>query len=108
MSFYRIYIRSPVEFDYVRFAPYDFKIKLMGLESLKLRRANACHYFIFDLLSGRIDSSHILSLIKISVSPISFRHYKFLISRFHRTNYGVFEPLNNMIILFNTISEHSM
>ena len=91
---------------YVKFAPYDFKIKLMGLESLEIRRTNACHYFIFDLLSGRINSSHILSLINISVPPISFRHYRFLIPQFHRTNYGVFEPLNNMIILFNTIFEH--
>ena len=43
----------------------------MGLESLKSRRKNACNYFMFDLLSGRVDASNILSLVIISVPPMS-------------------------------------
>ena len=79
----------------------------MGLESLE-SRTNAFHYFMFDLLFGRVDASNILPLINISVPPVSYRHYRFLVSTFHRTNYGVFEPLNNMIMLFNSIFENSI
>ena len=78
----------------------------MGLESLECRQTNACHYFMFDLLSGRVDASKILSLININVPPVSFRDYRFLVPMFYRTNYGVFEPLNNMIMLFNSIFEN--
>ena len=58
-------------FDYVKFAPYTLKMELMGLESLENRRKNACHYFMFDLFSGRVDACNILSLINISVPLVS-------------------------------------
>ena len=59
----------------------------MGFESLEVQRTNALN---------------ILALINISIPHIAFRHYRFLVANFHRTNYGSFEPINNMMRLFNT------
>ena len=58
---------------------------------------------MFDLLSGRVDASNILAMININVPPFSFRNHRFLSPNFHRTNYGLFEPLNNMMLMFNII-----
>lgn len=52
--------------EYVRFAPYIFKCRLLGLTSLELRRTIACCLFIFDLLSGRIDAPNILSILNFN------------------------------------------
>ena len=68
-------------YHYVNFAPYDFKMELFGLESLENRRTNACHYFMFDLLSRRVDASNILVLINISVPPVNLRYYRMLVPK---------------------------
>ena len=61
---------------------------------------------MFDLLSGRVDASNILALINVSVPPVNLRNYRMLVPNFHRTNYGTFEPINNMMILFNSVLEY--
>jgi hypothetical protein len=58
------------------------------------RRANSCVMFIFDILSGRVNSSKLLSLISTGARD-------FLRVDFHRTNYGVHEPLNGFVRSFN-------
>lgn len=92
------------KFGYLRciqFAPYDFKRKLLEIESLAARRKNTCIYFMFDMLSGRIDSSPLMSLIDINVPPRSIRNHSFLRANFHRTQYGSFEPISNLSRIFN-------
>ena len=71
----------------------------MGLESLEDRRTYAWNLFMFDLLGGRTDAPKILTLINISIPPIAFRYYRFLVNNFHRPNYGSFGPINNMMRL---------
>ena len=63
------------------------EINLFAVETLENCRA---FFFIFDLLSGRVDASNILSLININAPPFSFRKYRFLVPNFDRTNYGMF------------------
>jgi hypothetical protein len=46
--------------------PYVDRCALIRLETLAERRANACVMFIFDILSGRVNSSNLLSLISIN------------------------------------------
>jgi hypothetical protein len=70
---------------------------LMRLETLAERRANACVNFIFDILSGRVHSSNLLSLISINAPWYHTRTSNFLQVDFHRTNYGVHEPLNGAV-----------
>jgi hypothetical protein len=48
-------------------APYVDRCVLIRLEPLAKRRANAYVIFIFDILSGRVNSSNLLSLISINV-----------------------------------------
>ena len=33
--------------------------------------------------------------------PVSYRNHRFLRPNYHRINYGLFEPLNNMMLVFN-------
>jgi hypothetical protein len=46
--------------------PYVDRCALIRLETLAERRANACVMFIFDILSGKVNSSNLLSLISIN------------------------------------------
>ena len=52
---------------------------------------------VFYLICGRKDASNMLS-------PVLFRRYRFVVTNFHRTSYGSFEAIKNMIRLFNTTS----
>jgi hypothetical protein len=67
---------------------------LIHHDTLVERRANACVIFIFDILSGRVNSSNLLSLIGINAPWYHSKTSDFLRVDFHRTNYGVHEPLN--------------
>jgi hypothetical protein len=74
---------------------------LILLETLAERHANACYMFVFDILSGRVNSSNLLSLISINAPWYHTRASDFLRVDFHRTNYGVHEPLNGAVRSFN-------
>jgi hypothetical protein len=55
----------------------------------------------FDILSGRVNSSNLLSLISINAPWYHTRAGDFLRVHFHRTNSGVYEPLNGAVRSFN-------
>jgi hypothetical protein len=59
--------------------------------------------FVFvDILSGRVYSSNLLSLISINAPCYHTRASNFLRVDFHRrTYYGVYEPLNGAVQSFN-------
>lgn len=90
--------------SYIERAPYDFKRSLIGIPSLAIRRRNSCAFFIFDLLSGRIEAVNILSKINFNAPSRTFRNNCLLRHTFHRTNYGKSEPINNMCHIFNEFS----
>jgi hypothetical protein len=48
--------------------------------------------FVFDVLSGKLCSTSLLSLVNVIASRYRTRGGEFL--RIERTNYGVHEPLN--------------
>jgi hypothetical protein len=77
--------------DIFDFPPYVDRCAFIRLETLAETRANACVMFIFDIMSGRVNSSNLLSLIRINASS------DFLRVDFNRTNYGVHEPLNGAV-----------
>jgi hypothetical protein len=85
--------------------PYVDRCALIRLETLTERRANACVMFIFDILSGRVNSSNLLSLISINAPWYHTRASNFLRVDFHRTNYGVHEPLNGAVRSFNEFAD---
>jgi hypothetical protein len=57
----------------------------------------------FDLLSGKIDSPKLLSQINLSVPSYPTRGREFLFVEFHRTNYGIYEPINAAVRGFNEL-----
>jgi hypothetical protein len=81
--------------------PYVDRCSLIRLETLAERRANACIMFIFDILSGRVNSPNLLSLIIINAPCYHTRTNDFLRVGFQCPNYGVHEPLNGAIQSFN-------
>jgi hypothetical protein len=68
------------------------------METLKKRRDVAHRVLlVFDLLSGKIDSLKLLSQITLSVPTYQTRGREFLFVEFHRTNYGIYEPINEAV-----------
>jgi hypothetical protein len=55
--------------------PYVDKCALFRLETLAERRANACVMFIFDVLSGRVNSSNLMNYHKYSLVPHSHERF---------------------------------
>jgi hypothetical protein len=80
---------------------YVDRCTLIRLKTLAERSANTCVMFIFVILSGRVKSSNLLSLISINAPWYHTRAGDFLRVDFHRTNYGVHEPLNGAVRSFN-------
>lgn len=85
----------------VKYAPYNFKCKLVHLESLEDRRRNSSVFFFHDILSGHIDAPNLLSKINFNVPSHVLRNFSLFKIQSHRTNYGSMEPLNRMAALVN-------
>jgi hypothetical protein len=65
-KFVRYVLRGFGWTDMFELPPYADKCALILLKTLAERRAYACVMFIFDILSGRVNSSNLLSLISIN------------------------------------------
>jgi hypothetical protein len=80
---------------------YDARCLLIGLEVLSDRRIVASALFARDILVGRVDCPDLALMLRFEEVPYSRRRNAGLMTFFHRTNYGRFEPVNNAIINFN-------
>jgi uncharacterized protein with von Willebrand factor type A (vWA) domain len=98
-KFVRYALRGLGWTDMFDLPPYVNRCALIRLEILAERRANASVLFFFDILSGRVNSSNLLSLICMKVPWYQTWASNFLRVDFHRTNYGVHEPLNGAVHL---------
>ena len=65
--------------------PYISRLKLIGLHSLKCKRAMLNTVIVFKVLNGDVSSDYIISRIKINVPFRPTRCYKFLHIDFQRT-----------------------
>jgi hypothetical protein len=59
--------------------------------------------FIFDILSGRMNSPNLLSALDLNTPQYRTRGSEFLRISFHRTNYGVHEPMSAAMREFNEV-----
>lgn len=80
---------------------FQIRNRCLCLNSLLQRRNISCAIFTHDVISGRINCSPLLSKLNFSVPNRSLRHYHLLNLAFHRTNYGMHEPINDMCRTFN-------
>ena len=86
--------------------PYENRCRVLVLDTLNKMKDVARALLVFDLLSGKIDSPNLLTQIGLSVPSYQTRGREFLFVEFHRTNYGVFEPINAAVRGFNEFAGH--
>lgn len=97
--------RLPWRRDTFVLPSYESRCMLIDMEPLVDRRRNASLLFLYDLLSGRVDSVDLMSLFYFNVPPRSLRNNNLMHVIPRRTNYGMFSPVNRLSVLFN---EHGM
>ena len=88
--------------DPVRLPPYEHRLNLLEMSTLKKRRNVLSIVFVCKVLNGDVFSPCILKLLSLKVPSIILRNFTIL--RYDiRTNYNYlkFEPTNVMINLFN-------
>jgi hypothetical protein len=85
--------------------PYVDRCALICLETVTRRRSDACVMFVFDVLSGRLGSPNLLSLVNVVGLRYRIRGGDFLQIDFHHTNYGVHELLNDAVLHFNQVAD---
>lgn len=86
--------------DY-RLPSYASRCESIGIESLSRRRINLGAKFVFDVLTGRVDSADLASRFQVNDPTRALRNTSFLILARHRSNYGLYEPVNNLSRIFN-------
>lgn len=92
--------------DPIRLPPYNQRLLLLNLPTLKKRRIISNVLLIFDLLNGNINSPNLLHKISINVNNRNSRYFDLLHIRFNRTNYGIFEPVLSLCKDFNKFNEY--
>jgi ribonucleases P/MRP protein subunit RPP40 len=80
-----------------RLPSYVSRCDTIGIETLCRRRINLSVFFVFDLLRGRIDSPSLRSELVVN-------EHACLQVVIHRTDYGYYEPVNNLCRIFNPFS----
>ena len=80
---------------------YVHRLRLINLLQLSDRRKMACCLFVFDLLSGKINSDFLLTKFKRRPRIYDLRHPRLLYEELHTTNYGMNEPINRCCMIFN-------
>lgn len=83
--------------------PYVDRCQLIGMESLYKRRNDQKALFVAKLLSCKIDSPKILSMIGIYAIERPLRVRGFLHLPTRRTLYGLNEPIRSMCSVFNSV-----
>ena len=93
--------RSVRRDDNFRLPSYISRCETVGIDTLEMRRLHRSVFFIYDLLTNRIDAPELRSLVIINIPTRHLRTHEFLTINRHRTNYGFYEPLNQLCMAFN-------
>jgi predicted DNA-binding ribbon-helix-helix protein len=75
--------------------PYEDRCAFLHLETFLKRRSIASVMFIFDVLSGRVNSPNLLSILNLITPRYLTRGREFLRVDYHRMNYGIHEPMSS-------------
>jgi hypothetical protein len=81
--------------------PYEDRCALLRLDTLAKRRSVACVMFIFDVLSGRVNSLNLLSVLDLITPRYPTLGTEFLRIDFYRTNYRIHEPMSSAMRQYN-------
>jgi hypothetical protein len=83
--------------------PYEDICALLHLDTLAKMRSIACVMFVFYVLSGRVNSPNLLSVLDLITPRYPSRCTEFLRIDCHRTNYGLHEPMSGSMRQFNEV-----
>jgi hypothetical protein len=67
IKFIRYALRSLGWTDIYDLPPYEYRYALLHLETLVNRRSIACIMFLFDILSGRMNSPNLVSAFDLNI-----------------------------------------
>jgi hypothetical protein len=81
--------------------PYKARCMLISIQTLKERREFAMVLFVNNIVSHRIDSMEILSKLNFYIPTRHLRHRQLFATKFYRTNYAKYGPMNQMITNYN-------
>lgn len=91
--------------DPLNLPPYAERCRLLSMDTLQRRRQIQQATFVAKLLSGEIDSTHLLSCLNFR-APSRFLRSTFLLRQdSHRSSFGQHEPVTSMIRTFSTVEE---
>lgn len=76
---------------------YEIRCLLFGIKTLENRRTCFSVIFIRDILSYHIKCPQLLRFVNLRVPQRDFRNSNLLLEYFHRTNYGLNEPISRCI-----------
>jgi hypothetical protein len=83
--------------------PYEYRCALLHLDTLTKRQSIDCVMFIFDVVSGRVNLPNLWSVLDLITPRYPTRGAEFLRIDFHRTNYGMYEPMSSAIRQFSEV-----
>lgn len=78
-------------------------LERLNLLTLQKRRVFLDACFVFKILIGLVDSSKLLSKIKLNIPSFNLRHRELFYIDFHGTNYGSHSPINRTLRVLNTL-----
>lgn len=85
--------------------PYPDRCRLLGLDTLQRRRRIKQAELIAKILNGEIDSPWLLSVLDLRAPQRTSRNGALIQPRFHRTTFGLNEPLTACIRTFTLIDD---
>ena len=98
-NFYSFLFKKIIYYNVIKFAPYEFKCSMLNIKQLSDRRKNARILFVYDVLTGRIDSPKLLSLLDINVPVQRLRNHSFIRILICWTN-ASFVPVKYVIFVY--------
>lgn len=102
--FTRFALRNNFSFD--NMPPYESRCNILGIGELSNRRKLQGIIFIKDIMDSSIDSPELLSMLPFHIPTRSLREPHLFAIPFHRTNYGMNEPLTRCLHIFNWVANN--
>lgn len=103
--FIRYALRNLPWNDPVQLPPYEQRCALISLQPLASRRIMLQRLFIFDVIKGNINCTSLLENVRLYAPTRQLRNRQLLWIPGHRTNYGLFNPLDCCCRLFNQVCD---
>ena len=87
--------------EHFRLPPYAARCDVIGIDDLSKRRMDLSAFFVFDVLRERINAPILRSNFIINQPRRNMRRHELFFINFHRTEYGFYDPIDNLCRIFN-------